>query len=145
MKSFRFSSKNRFFGWLEHFFSTWCNNISWQGARNLSSSLRNSAAAVHGSLLFFFPTFWYFVSKIVLTYCEKNCFVIEKNFWISRLEVENFQKTWDHLLKQWKVRTIFDTECFFNLFLEVSQIWYIRKIQIQIGKNNWNSETYRKS
>ena len=44
---------------------------------------------------------WYFGSKIVL--------VIEKNFWNSRL------KEFD----QWKVRTIFETECIFNLFLPI--------------------------
>ena len=46
---------------------------------------------------------WYFVSKIVLTYC------------------------------------------FYNLFLEVSQFWYIRTIRIQIGKNYWNLVICRKS
>ena len=34
-------------------------------------------------------------------------------------------------------------ECFFNLFLEVSQIWCI--IKILIRKNNWDSEICRKS
>ena len=34
---------------------------------------------------------WYFVTKIVLTYCEKKIvLVIEKNFWNSRLKAENF-------------------------------------------------------
>ena len=51
--------------------------------------------------------------------------VIEKNFWKSRLKAVTFQKFWDHknnLFEQWKVKTIFETECFFYLFLEVSQI-----------------------
>ena len=30
------------------------------------------------------------------------------------------------------------TECFFNLFLEVSKIWQIRTIRIQIGKKYWD-------
>ena len=34
---------------------------------------------------------WYFVTKIVLTSCEKKVFVIEKNLWNSRLKVENLQ------------------------------------------------------
>jgi hypothetical protein len=42
-----------------------------------------------------------------------------------------------------KVRTIFEAECFHNLFLEVYEILCIRTIQI--GKNNGDSETYRKS
>ena len=37
------------------------------------------------------------------------------------------------------------TECFFNLFLEVSQILYIRTIKVDIGKNYWDSEICRKS
>ena len=52
---------------------------------------------------------WYFVSKIVLAYCEKwNVQVIEEGL----LKSENF---WDHLnnfFEQWKLRTIFETECF---------------------------------
>ena len=37
------------------------------------------------------------------------------------------------------------TECFFNLFLVVFQIEQIRTIIIQIGKNYWDLETYRKN
>ena len=41
---------------------------------------------------------WYFVTKIVVTYCvKKNVLVIEKNFWNSRLKAENWQNIWDHL------------------------------------------------
>ena len=36
------------------------------------------------------------------------------------------------------------TECFFNLFLEVSHIYKIRTIRIQTGKNYWDLETCRK-
>ena len=41
-------------------------------------------------------------------------------------------------------RLIFETECSFNLFLEVHQIQYIGIISIQIGKNVWDLEIYRK-
>ena len=36
---------------------------------------------------------WYFVNKIVLTYCEKkkNVLVIQKIFWNSRLKAENLR------------------------------------------------------
>ena len=37
------------------------------------------------------------------------------------------------------------TECFFNLFLEVSHILKIKTILIQIGKNYWDLEICRKS
>ena len=38
---------------------------------------------------------WYFVIKIVLTYCEKKkILVIEKKFWNSRLKAKNLQKFW---------------------------------------------------
>ena len=40
-----------------------------------------------------------------------------------------------------KVSAIFETECFLNLFFEVYQIKYII---IQIGKNKWDLETYEK-
>ena len=40
---------------------------------------------------------WYFATKIVLTYCEKNLFYwLRKNIWNSRLKAENFQNFWDH-------------------------------------------------
>ena len=37
---------------------------------------------------------WYFVTKIVLTYCDVP--VIKKNFWNSRLKADNLQNFWDH-------------------------------------------------
>ena len=37
------------------------------------------------------------------------------------------------------------TECFFNLFLEISQISKNKKIIIEIGKNYWDLEICRKS
>ena len=40
---------------------------------------------------------WYFITKIVLTYCEKKIvLVIEKFFWNLRLKAENLQNFWDH-------------------------------------------------
>ena len=39
--------------------------------------------------------------------------------------------------------TIFETECFFNLFLEVSLMQYIIRPRAQIGKK-WDLEAYRK-
>ena len=66
---------------------------------------------------------WYFVTKIVLTYCEKNCssdqekvlkFEAEgrefcKNFEITRIICSNSERS-----EQFSV-----TECFFNLFLDI--------------------------
>ena len=44
-----------------------------------------------------YPEQWYFVTKIVLAYCEKKCSIVrEKNFWNSRLKAENLQNFWDH-------------------------------------------------
>ena len=67
---------------------------------------------------------WYFVTKIVLTYCEKkNSSDREK---LSRLKAENFQKKFEITRTIYsnsvKSEQILVTECFFNLFLEVSQI-----------------------
>ena len=41
---------------------------------------------------------WYFVTKIVLTNCEKKLFLlIEKNFWNLRPKAENLQNFWEKL------------------------------------------------
>ena len=67
---------------------------------------------------------------------EKNILVIKKNFWNSKLKAENLQNVWDHknnLFEQWSFITIFETECFFNLFLEVSHSNSFSKL---IYKNN---------
>ena len=61
---------------------------------------------------------WYFVDLL----WEKIVLVMEKKK--SKLKPENLQNVRNHhdnLFKQWKVKTIFETECFFNLFLEVFQ------------------------
>ena len=71
---------------------------------------------------------WYFVTKIVLTYCEKKLVyvVIEKKkfkkFEITRTICSNSERSEQLLV----------TECFFKLFLEVR----IRTIRIQIEKKN---------
>ena len=39
---------------------------------------------------------WYFVTKIVLTYCEKNVLVIEKKISNWKLKDEKLQKFGDH-------------------------------------------------
>ena len=71
---------------------------------------------------------------VILVFCYQNCSdllwekivqMIKKNIWNLRLEAENLQEVWDHLnnlFKQWKVEQYLVTECFFNLFLEVSWI-----------------------
>ena len=38
------------------------------------------------------------------------------------------------------IQTIFEAEWFYNLFLEVSQVLWIRTVGIQIGKNDWELE-----
>ena len=56
---------------------------------------------------------WYFVTKIVLTYCEKKLFYwSRKTFEITRTIHSNSERSEQFLV----------TECFFNLFLEFSQI-----------------------
>ena len=78
---------------------------------------------------------------------EKNALVIEKNFWNWRLKAENLQNFWDQKTtysNNERSEQFLVTECFFNLFLEVSQIQKIITIMIQIGKNYWDLEIYRK-
>ena len=68
----------------------------------------------------------YFVTKIFLTYFEKNCFIDRE----TRLKFETEGREFANLFEI--TRTIYSnserseqflvTECFFNLFLEVSQI-----------------------
>ena len=58
-----------------------------------------------------------------------------KNFEIIRTIYSNSERSEQVLV----------TECFFNLFLEVSHIKWIGTIIIQIGKNYWDLETCRKS
>ena len=74
--------------------------------------------------------YWIFQTKATV-FCYQNCsdllwekivLVIKKNFWNSRLK-------WSERSEQFVV-----TECFFNLFLEVSNVLSIRTIKIQIGK-----------
>ena len=90
---------------------------------------------------------WYFVTKIVLTYCEKKNLVIEKNFWNSRLKTENLQKFFE-IIRTYsnseRSEQFLVTACFFNLFLEVSHILQIRTIRIHIGTKCWDLEAYRK-
>ena len=67
---------------------------------------------------------------------EKIVLGIDKN--ILKFEAEG-QDLEIVLRSQWKVRTIFGSRMlFFNLLLEVSQIWYIRTIRFQIGKKYWD-------
>ena len=68
---------------------------------------------------------WYFVPKIVLTYCEeKNVQVIKKNFWNSRLKriCKHFVITRTIYSNSERPEEFLVMEWFFNLFLEVSRI-----------------------
>ena len=63
---------------------------------------------------------WSFVSKIVMTYCEKNCSSGQGKLLKSFRLVKDQNNFWNRML--------------FDLFLEVFQIKKIRTIVIQIGK-----------
>ena len=55
------------------------------------------------------------------------------------LVVEKFEAEGRVFSKKFEITVkVFETECFFYTILEVSQIWYIITIRIQIEKNNWN-------
>ena len=70
---------------------------------------------------------WYFVPKIVLTYCEKKLFYWSKKLLKFDAVDQEFAKILRSLeqfsFKQWKVRTIFGNRMLFQL----------RTIKIQIG------------
>ena len=84
---------------------------------------------------------WYTVRKKCSSEWEKKNDIrgwrprICKNFEITRTIHSNSERSEQFLV----------TECFFNLFLVVFQIEQIRTIIIQIGKNYWDLETYRKN
>ena len=69
---------------------------------------------------------WYFVAKIVLTYCEKKMFewsrkTFESRGWKPRI-CKSFEITRTICSKSERSEQFLVTECFFNLFLEVSHI-----------------------
>ena len=93
-----------------------------------------------------------------------NLFLLPKLFWptVRKNCSSDWEKTFE--IRGWKLRifkifeitwTIYSnserseqflvTECFFKLFLEISQISKNRRIIIQIGKNYWDLEICRKS
>ena len=78
---------------------------------------------------------WYFVLKIVLTYCENFFFLfIEKKIrgWRPRI-CKIFEITRTIHSSSERSEQFLVTECYFNFFLEVSQIWWIKAIRIQIA------------
>jgi hypothetical protein len=56
------------------------------------------------------------------TTVRKNCSNNLEKLLKMRLKAKNLWVHCNNLFEQWKLRTIFETECFFNLFLKVSQI-----------------------
>ena len=76
---------------------------------------------------------------------RKNCSSDWEKLLKFQAEGQEFLRSLEHLFEQEKGRKVFEKEWFFNLFLDVSQIWYFGTIQFQIGKNNWDLETCRKS
>ena len=75
---------------------------------------------------------------------RKNCSCDHEDllkFEAKGREFATFLRSLEHLFEQEKGRKVFETECFYNSFLKVSQTWYFGTIQI--GKNNWGLETFR--
>ena len=67
----------------------------------------------------------YFVAKIVLTYSEKKCSSDREKllkFEAERREFANILRSPEQLVQSERSEQFLVTECFFNLFLEVSQI-----------------------
>ena len=56
--------------------------------------------------------------KLIWPTVRKNCSRDQKNFWNSRLKAQNF--TWRIYSNNKRSEQFLVTECFFNLFLEVS-------------------------
>ena len=73
----------------------------------------------------------FFSSLLTVVFCFQNCSImwLRKTFEIRgwRLRIcKLFEIHLNNLLGQWKFSIIFETECLFNLFLEVSQIQWIQ-------------------
>ena len=107
--------------------------------------LTHTGIFIFGTFYFWKKSNGYFITKIFPT-VRKNSSSDQENLWNSRLRLR--------ICKNFEIpRTIYSNsersdqfsgiECLFNLFLEVSQTWWMRIIQIE--KNYWNWETCRKS
>ena len=84
---------------------------------------------------------WYFVTKIVLTYCEKkNCSCDGENVLKFKAEGREFAKFLGSL--EQFIQTIFGNSAFLTCFW---RFLISRKIRIQIGKKYLDLETCRKS
>ena len=65
---------------------------------------------------------------------RKNCSSVREKILKFEAEGQECAKFMRSLEQFIQTVNGFETECFFNLYLEVSQIKYIRTIRIQIGK-----------
>ena len=82
---------------------------------------------------------WYFVTKIVLTYCEKKLLVLEKNFWNSRLKAKNLQKLFEITrtiyLKSERSKQFLVTEGFFNFSWKFYIFDRLEQLGFKLEKN----------
>ena len=78
--------------------------------------------------------------KLFLPFERKNCYSDQEK--LLKFEAEDWE--FADFAKNSERWEIFLEQCFFTFFLEVSQIWYIKTIRFQIGKNNWHLETCSK-
>ena len=86
------------------------------------------------------PALLIFQETAKSSFCERNGILLPKLFWpivkkncpsdiekLLKFEAEGWKfsmlRSPERLIKQWKVRTIFDNRMLFNLFQEVSHIW----------------------
>ena len=66
---------------------------------------------------------WYFVIKIVLTYCKKKCTSDQEKLLKFEAEVQEFAnilRSLEQFTQTVERSEFLVTECFFNLFLQVS-------------------------
>ena len=89
---------------------------------------------------------WHLISKIVLTYCEKNCssdWVSFLNFETEGWEFAKFLRSLEQFGPTVKGQNNFWIGIIFQLTGSSNQIWNIGTIGMLIGTNNWNVEIYR--
>ena len=75
-----------------------------------------------------------------MVFCLQNCsdLLWKKNVLECDRQYANNLRNLEQFIWTVKGHYNFETKCSLKLFLEVSQIYFVRTVIIQIGKNNWD-------
>ena len=129
-----FASKNNFFSWPIRIRSLWIIIRK--------ESLTNNGLKINviWSCSLLFRKNGILLPKLFWPTMRKKSSNDLENFWNSRLKAKNlqiFEITRTIYSNSESSQQFLVTECFFDLFLEVSHIYQTRTIGIQVEKNDW--------